>query len=140
MKAIKKALKNLKGMENKCSFSPLTKDPEALSMVSMLREVEMLTLTMLESLLSSISGSTVPSKPSNWSLVPKLMPHKCLVCEEAAADLSESEKVDAALNTLISHRSKSVNLVHVNNVQDELGELKSSIQALEECLEFLSRC
>ena len=48
--------------------SPLNKDPKDLSMVSMLRKVEMLTLTVLESLLSSISGSNVPSKQSNLVL------------------------------------------------------------------------
>ncbi|KAJ9704549.1 hypothetical protein PVL29_002893 [Vitis rotundifolia] len=138
-KAIHKALRNLKGMEKECRFSALNKDPETLSMVSMLREVETITLTVLESLLSSIAGVTAQSKQSGWSLVSKLMQHKHMACEEAEANLSEFEKVDAALCTLLGHKKKSVNVVHVDNVHNEVAKLESSIQDLEEGIEFLSR-
>ena len=139
-KAIHKALNNLKIMEKKCSFSPLNKDPKTLSMVSMLREVEALTLTVLESLLSSIARATGQSKPSGWSLVSKLMHHKRVACEDAAINLTEFEKMDAALSILIGLKTKSVNLVQIHNMQNELGKLESSIQDLEEGLELLSRC
>ena len=139
VKAIHKALKTLKGMENKCSFSPLNKDPETISMVSMLREVETVTVTVLESLLSSIAGATARSKPSGWSLVSKLMHQKRVTFEDAAVDLSEFEKVDGALYPLIGHKGKSVNLVHVDRVRNELEKLESSIQDLEEGIEFLPR-
>lgn len=56
-KAIQKALGNLKGVEKKCSISPINKDHEALAVVSMLREVEAVTAAALKSLLSLISGS-----------------------------------------------------------------------------------
>ncbi|XP_034681876.1 uncharacterized protein LOC117911579 [Vitis riparia] len=138
-KAIHKALRNLKGMEKECRFSALNKDPETLSMVSMLREVETITLTVLESLLSSIAGVTAQSKRSGWSLVSKLMQHKHVACEEAEANLSEFEKVDAALCTILGHKNKSVNVVHVDNVHNEVAKLESSIQDLEEGIEFLSR-
>ena len=138
-KAIHKALRNLKGMEKECRFSALNKDPETLFMVSMLREVETITFTVLESLLSSIDGVTAQSKRSGWSLVSKLMQHKHVACEEAEANLSEFEKVDAALCTLLGHKNKSVNVVHVDNVHNEVAKLESSIQDLEEGIEFLSR-
>ncbi|WJZ83525.1 hypothetical protein VitviT2T_003196 [Vitis vinifera] len=138
-KAIHKALRNLKGMEKECRFSALNKDPETHSMVSMLREVETITFTVLESLLSSIDGVTAQSKRSGWSLVSKLMQHKHVACEEAEANLSEFEKVDAALCTLLGHKNKSVNVVHVDNVHNEVAKLESSIQDLEEGIEFLSR-
>ena len=67
-KVIHKALKDLKGVEKKCSFSPLNKDPET-ETVSMLREAETVTLKVLESLLSSIAGETAYSKPIGWSLL-----------------------------------------------------------------------
>lgn len=140
MKAMQKALKNLKVMKNKCSFSPLNTDPEAVSLVCMLREVEMVTLTLLESLLSSISGSTLRSKPSSWSLVSRLVHHKQVACEEAApAEITEFEKVDSALSSLIHHRGKSVNLALLDDMQKEVGQLEQSIQNLEGGLEFLSR-
>ncbi|CBI37787.3 hypothetical protein VitviT2T_003201 [Vitis vinifera] len=138
-KAMHKALRNLKSMDNKSRFSPLNKDPETLSMVSMLREVEGVTLTVLESLLSSIAGEAARSKPSSWSVVSKLIHHKRVVCEEAAGDLSEFEKVDCSLFTLIGHKTKSVNQIHIDTIQNALGKLESSIEDLEEGIEFLSR-
>ncbi|KAL6346920.1 hypothetical protein AAG906_003037 [Vitis piasezkii] len=136
-KAMHKALRNLKGMDNKSSFSPLNKDPETLSMVTMLREVEAVTLTVLESLLSSIAAAR--SKPSSWFVVSKLIHHKRVACEEAAGDLSEFEKVDCSLFTLIGHKTKSVNQIHIDTIQNALGKLESSIEDLEEGIEFLSR-
>lgn len=138
-KAIHKALKDLNRMEKKCSFSRLNKDPESISMVSMLREVETVTLKMLESVLSSIAGEIEYSKPTRWSLVSNLPWHKHVACEEAAMiDLGEFEKVDALLVTLIGHKTKP-NPVHIDNVQTELGKLETSIQDLEEGIEFLYR-
>ncbi|GMN73497.1 hypothetical protein TIFTF001_052197, partial [Ficus carica] len=63
-KVVKKTLR--KAMENKCSFSLLSEDQE---IVSMLREVQSVTLSVFESVLSFISGP----KSSSWSLVSKLM-------------------------------------------------------------------
>ncbi|RVX12402.1 hypothetical protein CK203_010449 [Vitis vinifera] len=138
-KAMHKALRNLKGMENKSNFSPWNKDPDTISIVTMLKEAETVTLTVLESLLSSIAGVAAKSKPSSWSLVSKLIHHKHVACEEAAGDLSEFEKVDAALCNLISDKSKSLKPVHIDDVQNKIGKLETSIQGLEEGIEFLSR-
>ena len=79
-KAIQKAMKNLKGTKNRSTFSSLNNDNETFSIVSKLREVEAITLTVFESLLSFISGPK--SQPSSWSLV-KMMQPKKLSCEEA---------------------------------------------------------
>lgn len=67
------------------------------------------------------------------------MHQKRIVCEEAALDHTEFEKEDATLNTLIGDKRKLVNLLRVDNAQNELVELESCTQALEEGLEFLSR-
>ena len=138
-KAIQKALRNLKGMEKDCRFSALDKDAETLSLISILREVKTATLTVFEALLSSIAGATAGSQRSKWSLVSKLMQHKRVACEEAEANISEFEKVDAALYTILGNKNKSVNAVHVDNVHNEVSNLESSIQDLEEGIEFLSR-
>ncbi|WJZ83533.1 hypothetical protein VitviT2T_003204 [Vitis vinifera] len=138
-KAMHKALRNLKGMENKSNFSPWNKDPDTISIVTMLKEAETVTLTVLESLLSSIAGVAAKSKPSSWSFVSKLIHHKHVACEEAAGDLSEFEKVDAALCNLISGKTKSLRPVHIDDVQNKIGKLETSIQGLEEGIEFLSR-
>ena len=138
-KAIQKALRNLKGMEKDSRFSALDKDAETLSLISILREVKTATLTVFEALLSSIAGATAGSKRSGWSLVSKLMQHKHVASEEAEANISEFEKVDAALYTIPGNKNKSVNAVHVDNVHNEVSKLESSIQDLEEGIEFLSR-
>nr|XP_028965035.1 uncharacterized protein LOC103454679 [Malus domestica] len=70
-KAIRKALKNLKGIENRSTYSALNKDQEAIVIVSKLRDVEAVTVMVLESVLSFVSWPK--SKPSSWSLVSKTM-------------------------------------------------------------------
>ncbi|XP_031281257.1 uncharacterized protein LOC116139732 [Pistacia vera] len=109
-KATHKALVNLKGMQNKCA-SAINEKNETKATISMLREVEAITFTVTESLLSFISGPRTPSKLSSWSLVSKLMQPKRIACEEDEADINEFEK---------------------------LKELECSIQDLEEGLECLS--
>ncbi|KAK9287280.1 hypothetical protein L1049_015693 [Liquidambar formosana] len=140
-KAIHKARKNLKGIEDKCSFSPINEDHETLSMVSMLRQVETTTLTVLESLLSLIAGPKAQSKPSSWSLVSKVMVHsKRVACEEEETDVNEFDKVDAVLHSLLGHkRNKSNNSLHAESLQNQLGKLELSIEDLEEGLECLFR-
>ena len=77
-KVVNKAL--AKAMENICNFSPLKKDQETAEIISMLREVESITVNVFESLLSFISGPK-SSKSSGWSLVTKMMNNKRIACE-----------------------------------------------------------
>ncbi|GMI68554.1 hypothetical protein like AT2G17080 [Hibiscus trionum] len=55
-KAICKALKNLKHMENKLSSSSFSNDDETKAVISTVKQVEATTISVLESLLSFISG------------------------------------------------------------------------------------
>ncbi|XP_068340271.1 uncharacterized protein [Pyrus communis] len=116
-KAIQKAMKNLKG-------SSLNKDNKAIAIVSKLRDVEAITFTSFESLLSFIAGPK--SQPRSWSLVPKMMQSKKVACEEET-EANEFAIVDAAL-----HRS-------ADNSQSQLEKLESCIQDQEEGLECLFR-
>ena len=140
-KTIHKALRDLKDMGNKSSLSPFNKDHEAVAIVSMLKEVEAVTLIVLESLLTLISGgSKAQSKLSGWSLVSKLMHPKRIACEAEEAEVNEFEKLDSALHSLIYKKtSKSDNTVPVENVQHQLKEFDLCIQELEEGLESLYR-
>ncbi|TXG65006.1 hypothetical protein EZV62_012000 [Acer yangbiense] len=85
-------------------------------------------------MLSLISGPKASSK-SGWSLVSKLIHSKRISCEEEDQEtyMNEFAKVDAALSNLTS---KSDNIICVQN---QLKELESSIQDLEEGIECLSR-
>lgn len=111
-------------MGNKCS-SLINEEH-----VSALKEVEAVTLAAFGSLLSFISGAGIPSKLSGFVLASKLIRPKRIACEEVKIETNEFEKVDAALTL------KSVNTVYLQN---QLKELESSIQDLEEGLGSLSR-
>ena len=87
-----------------------------------------------------IDGPKLQSKSSSWFIVSKLVHPKRIACEGEETDANEFEKVDAALQTLISHKtSKSDYSIHVQNVQNQMGKLESSIQDVEDVLECLSR-
>ncbi|TYJ03538.1 hypothetical protein E1A91_A12G034700v1 [Gossypium mustelinum] len=118
-KAICKALQNLKHIvENK-----LSTPGENGAVISVLRDVEAVTISVLESVLSFISRPEAESKSSRWSLVSKLMHQKKEMCEE-------EQKANEILNA---------EAAHVENVQKELQSSELSIQDLEEGLETLSR-
>nr|POF21234.1 hypothetical protein CFP56_27013 [Quercus suber] len=65
---------------------------------------------------------------------------KKVVCEDEETDANEFDKADAALQSLISHKtSKSDYSIPVQNAQSWMGKLESSIEDVEEVLECLSR-
>ncbi|GMI68551.1 hypothetical protein like AT2G17080 [Hibiscus trionum] len=134
-KAICKALKNLKHMENKLSSSSFSNDDETKAVISTVKQVEAATISVLESLLSFISGPEGESKSSRWSLVSKFMHQKRVICEEEEQKANEFENVDATLRSLI----KSGNLKHVENVQNELQNSEMCIQDLYDGLESFFR-
>ncbi|OUZ99392.1 Protein of unknown function DUF241 [Macleaya cordata] len=125
-KVIRKCLGGLKKMQNK--------NCDDVAIVNVLREVEVTTLAVFESLLSFLYGHNAQSKSSSWSLVSKLMPNKRVVCE---GETNEVEKVDMALNALIGHKQKIVG--DVKTAQKPLEALELSIQDLEEGLECVFR-
>ncbi|KAB2051118.1 hypothetical protein ES319_A12G034200v1 [Gossypium barbadense] len=114
-KEICKALKNLKHIQNK-----LSTPGENGAVISVLRDVEAVTISVLES--------------SRSPLVSKLMHQKKVTCEE-------EQKANEILSAEAAVRSctKSENMKHVENVQKELQGSELSIQDLEEGLETLSR-
>ena len=136
-KAVKKAMqKALKGMKTNLN----SKKDEDLAIVSLLKELEAVTILVFESLLTFIAGKKSQSKSSSWYVVSKLVHPKRIECEGEETDANEFEKEDAALQTLISHKtSKSDYSIHVQNVQNQMGKLESSIQDVEDVLECLSR-
>ena len=128
--------KALKGMQTKLN----SKKNEDLAMVGMLKELEAAILMVFESLLTFIAGSKLQSKSSSWFVVSKLVHPKRIACEGEETDANEFEKVDAVLQSLISHKTrKSDYSMYIQNVQNWMGQLESSIQDVEEVLECLSR-
>ncbi|KAM1760857.1 hypothetical protein ACFX11_003738 [Malus domestica] len=125
-KAIQKAMKNLKGSERKSTFSSPSNDNETVAIISKLRDVEKITLTVFKSLLFFVSGPK--SKPGSWSLVSKMVPTKKVACDEET-EANEFAQVDAALHKTIKSE----------NTQNQLQKLESCIQDQEEGLESLFR-
>ncbi|XWS62583.1 hypothetical protein CRYUN_Cryun06bG0023300 [Craigia yunnanensis] len=136
-KAKKLINKSLRDLKSKCGFSYLENDVEAT--FSMLREVEGVTFTVFESLLSYISGTKMQPKSTNWSLASKLMHTKRITCEGEASKTNEFEKVDAVLCTLIGHKTRKSSNMSTENAQIELQKLESSIQDLEDGVRCLLR-
>ncbi|KAK7312326.1 hypothetical protein VNO77_36104 [Canavalia gladiata] len=134
-KAIFKALENLKGNANKCSLSSTDKDFQTVVSVSLLKEFEVITFSIFESLLNFISGST-QTKRGNWSLVSKLM-HTKRVSYLQGVDENEFAEVDAALQFFAFNIASKSNCI--DELQNKLEKLGSCIQDLEEGLESLFR-
>ncbi|XP_024163506.1 uncharacterized protein LOC112170443 [Rosa chinensis] len=109
-KVLHKALENMKSTANRSTFSSL-------------RDVEAITVSVFESVLSFISGPK--SRPSSWSLVSKIVQSKKVACE-LEANVNEFAEVDAALKSLKS-------------AHNQLNNLESCIQDQEEGLESLFR-
>ncbi|XP_022135912.1 uncharacterized protein LOC111007751 [Momordica charantia] len=133
-KMVKKAIqKALKAMERTSS----QKSDESSEIGSLLKEAEAVTYSSIESLLSFIAGPKLPSKISRWSLVSKLMQPKRVASKDEDTNGNEVEIVDASLYSITSHSSNF--LVQVEDVQNSLRKLESSIPDLEDDLESLYR-
>ncbi|OMO85493.1 hypothetical protein COLO4_21597 [Corchorus olitorius] len=125
-KMICQCLKNLKGMNQNCKLTVLEKDSEMVAVVSILREAEEISLSVFESLLSSLS------LPKPKSVVSKLLHSKR---EEVEA--TEAEKVDAELSLIKS--GKDIKLGQVQKLLKGLDSFQSTIKETEEELECVFR-
>ncbi|QCD88565.1 uncharacterized protein LOC114169086 [Vigna unguiculata] len=134
-RAISKALANLKGATRKCSMAPANKDNQTVALVSLMENVEMVTLSAFQTLLHLISGSA-QSKSSSWILVSKIMQTKKVGCSRLE-DEREFAQLDAALQScMFSQTGKSENM---SRLQNQLEKVESVVQDLEEGFEFLFR-
>ncbi|XP_058759035.1 uncharacterized protein LOC131632270 [Vicia villosa] len=132
-KHIRKALANLKAMKLIASSSN-NKDNNSSPMLGFLKEAETITITSLEHLLLFISDPKGQLKNRRWSAISKLMHSKRVVCDFQDSNTNEFEKVDAALQPLISNK-----LPCPENVQSQLENLEMCIQDLEIGVERMSR-
>ncbi|EEF36644.1 uncharacterized protein LOC8282412 [Ricinus communis] len=132
-KAIQKAINNLKGLENKSS--PSSPESEIATFVSVLREVQAVTLGVLKSFMSFIAGTKSHPRPNSWSLVSKLMLHKRIASEEEETAANEFSMADATLESLMGCAKYD----NMENVQKQLKNLGECIQDLEEGTHSLFR-
>ncbi|KAL4327156.1 hypothetical protein AHAS_Ahas13G0071900 [Arachis hypogaea] len=112
---------------NKCNRSMINKEYQT---VNSLKEIQVTSFAIFESLLNFISGST-QSKRGGWSLVSKLMNNKRMLSN--TEDNNEFAKVDDALQFF------AFNMGNIDDLQNKLLRLGSCIQDLEEGLDSLFR-
>ncbi|KAK8717202.1 hypothetical protein V6N13_044479 [Hibiscus sabdariffa] len=126
-KAILRALKNLKHKENKQS----TVANETGSLISLLKEVQAVTLKVVQSLLAFTFGPEKESQMIRWSMITKLL-HPKRVSSEGEEQMNEMEIADASLQSLATSKS---DMMQIEKVQNELKLSQSCIQDFEEGLE-----
>ncbi|KAJ8767046.1 hypothetical protein K2173_012557 [Erythroxylum novogranatense] len=134
-KVVKKAIrKTLNDMKNKSNSSSSDEDKETRAIFRLLKEIESVTLQVLESLLCVISGPK--SRGTGWSLVSKLVHQK-----REETDGNEFSRIDSSLIGFVhystSNSDKAVNIIR--NLQIQLHDLESSFQDLEDGLHCLFR-
>uniref|UniRef100_A0A7N0UZF4 Uncharacterized protein n=1 Tax=Kalanchoe fedtschenkoi TaxID=63787 RepID=A0A7N0UZF4_KALFE len=118
--SIQKTLRALKHVQ------ATKKEHESLCLLSMLGEVEQVTLSVLESVLSLISG------PKDKSLVSKLMHSKSISAEDK--NVNEFEKIDAAMRSIAAQKTADI-----SSIQSDLESLESGIEDIEKGIECLFR-
>ncbi|XVF03732.1 hypothetical protein REPUB_Repub05bG0019200 [Reevesia pubescens] len=133
-KIVCKCFGNIKRMQKR-NAAILDNDHDFELLVSMLKEVEAVSLTVFESLLSFVYSPK--SKSTGWSLVSKLIQSKRVSCEIEDKD----DKIDEALEALIKNKSgKSIDVTQVQKALKNLEAFESTIQELKEGLECAFRC
>ncbi|KAE9616505.1 hypothetical protein Lal_00034112 [Lupinus albus] len=136
-KSISKALGNLKAIAKKGNFSSDIKDQQTQILVGLLVDVEVVTLSIFDSLLKFICGST-QSKAGKWSLVSKLIHTKRIGCSQVVEE-SEFSQVDEALHSFVLHMTCKSSSQNIIDLSSHLEKLESRIQDFEEGLEFMFR-
>ncbi|KAI3878650.1 hypothetical protein MKW92_041510 [Papaver armeniacum] len=127
-KVISKCLGDLRKIETNNNHSAmLEEEPEVASII---RQVEGITHSIFESILSLSIGSKARS---GWSLVSKMMHTKSFNSQEKVTGVSEFEKVEVALKSL------SCKEIGIREVQKQLVDLEISIQGFEDGLECVFR-
>ncbi|CAN1770811.1 hypothetical protein LINPERHAP1_LOCUS11711 [Linum perenne] len=138
-KIVKKAIhKVLKGMESRTKSNSSATDSEV---VTMLREAEAVSVSVLEGLLAFISASK--SKSTSWSIVSKLKRvtdeantnefAKLIAAQKTtvAASGNEFAEVDACLKT---NKSSEELQAHLKNLQPCIQDLEEGVESLFRCL------
>ncbi|KAF5204259.1 hypothetical protein FRX31_006153 [Thalictrum thalictroides] len=126
-KVIEKCLGDLKKMDNKHPFSPSEKDQDLVALVTVLREVEIITLSVFESMLSFISSSRTLPKSSGWALLSKFKNNNRIICE-----MQQDEGGNEVATVYSEVRTGQIS-------QKRLEILETSIKSLEEGLENMFR-
>jgi len=130
-KNVTKLITSLKHMESKFGASSLlNQDQDLIAVITVLREVIAMNLSIFQSILSFLVGFSSKSKATKWLKVTKLM-QKRVTCEENMENFNELQCVEASLRTLSSEGS---NVAH-----ERFEALENAIESIENGLENIFR-
>ncbi|MCD7448741.1 hypothetical protein HAX54_045680 [Datura stramonium] len=136
-KDVAKSSKTLAQMENKIESSlPVDSDQSLSNLLAVLRQVSILTISVLRSQLCFLSSPASKAKKNGWSLISKMIVPKSVACKGDEKTINEVECVDFAL---CSHLHSSDFKVDVPMIQRKLQTLNTGLQAIEAGTECLSR-
>jgi len=104
-KNVTKLITSLKRMESKFGASSfLNQDQDLVAVITVIREVIAMNLSIFQSVLSFLVGSSSKSKATKWL---NLM-HKRVICEENMENFNELKCVEASLRNLFSELDASL--------------------------------
>jgi len=133
-KNVTKLITSLKHMETKFGASSLlNQDQDLVAVITVLREVIKMNMSIFQSLLSFLVGSASKSKAIKWLKVTKLM-QKRVSCEENSDNFNEMECVEASLRTLLREGSTVS-----KDARERFEALENAIEMIENGLESLFR-
>ncbi|CDP17673.1 unnamed protein product [Coffea canephora] len=123
-KIISKCYRELKKAEKNCNLAVVNKDS---TMVSLIKEVQIVSLPVLGSVLSFHSGSKAGSQPRDWSLMQHKRPS-----HRGDSEIAAIEQIEIELHLLNNNKSNK-------DVLKKLVAVDSSIEELAEVLEIVFR-
>ena len=133
-KNVTNLITSLKHMESKFGASSLlNQDQDLVAVITVLREVIKMNMSIFQSLLSFLVGSASKSKAIKWLKVTKLM-QKRVSCEENSDNFNEMECVEASLRTLLREGSTVS-----KDARERFEALENAIEMIENGLESLFR-
>ena len=136
----KKANKMVSKCFSSSKKSKINQSIETPGTPSLLREVEEVSITVFESIFSSICPAKETSKQNRWSKVFKSTQSKRVHCEEEREqNINQVQKLDMALEALTKKASKTSDIMGTQDVQKCLTALDMSMQECEEKLDCLVR-
>ena len=132
-KKLRAAIKKM--VNNSGASALLDKDHQLSSMISVLREVNIMSISIFQSLLLLLSTPALKSRPSRWSLVSKFMHKGVVACQEKHQNM-ELENVDITISAISSEEAdlKKMQIAH-----QVLKDLEISIEDLDNGLESMFR-
>lgn len=121
-KIISQCYKELEKAEKNCNLAVINKDS---AMVSLIKEVQVVSLSVLESVLPFLSGSKARSQSSGWSLVSKLIQQK-RASHGGDSDIAAIKQIEIELHLLTNYKS---NKNILENLRLQTRELRISRDA-----------